>query len=463
MNMKKTIVSIITICASVAAFAQAQVIIDPSSEQGKILPMHGVGAGPSGAATPQFYKAAGIPFVRLHDIGNSERHCVEVMQLFPNFEADENDAANYDFTITDQYIKRLVGTGAKVIWRLGNAGHEPSSAKKYGAWPPKDFAKWARICDHIISHYNEGWADGFHHNIEYWEIWNEPDGDQKPLVDGKPRWQVAPHSWGGTMEQYYEFFSTVFKYLKKQHPNIKIGGPAGAGFWANEPFIKAMQDEGVKVDFYSWHRYSRNPEKLAEEGIKVRDLLDRYGWNDVPTILDEWNYVTDWTAEGGKYSASVRKSLKGTAYTAAVLCHMQDVKCTDVLTYYDWRRNTTYNGAFNRQTNFETPTYYVFYNWNKLYKYGTQVKTTFKQKDIYAAAAKNKDGKVRLMVVRFNDDDNVHTVKNIFVPVPEGCTEYECTLSDSGHMNCVYPFAQHSKHGVKLTMEPNSVVFIDFR
>lgn len=64
--------------------------------------------------------------------------------------------------------------------------------------------------------------------------------------------------------------------------------------------------------------------------------------------------------------------------------------------------------------------------------------------------------------MRFNDDDNVHTVKNIFVPVPEGCTEYECTLSDSGHMNCVYPFSKHSKHGVKLTMEPNSVVFVDF-
>lgn len=460
--MKKIIITLVSLCASIVVFAQAQIIIDPKNEVGPILPMHGVGAGPSGGITPHMYKASGIPYVRLHDVGNSERHCVEVMQLFPNFDADETKAENYDFTVTDNYIKKLVSTGTKIIWRLGNAGHEPNIVKKYGAWPPKDFKKWARICDHIINHYNEGWADGFHYNIEYWEIWNEPDGDQKKLIDGKPRWQVSPHSWGGTMEQYYDFFATVFKYLKKQHPDIKVGGPANAGFWANEPFIKAMQEEGVKVDFFSWHRYSRTPETLGKEGTRVRELLDKYGWNDVPTILDEWNYVTSFDGGGTTYSKDVRYSIKGTAYTAGVLCHMQDVKCTDILTYYDWRKNTSYNGAFDRQTGKETATYYVFYNWNKLYQYGTQVQLACKQKDIYAVAAKNKEGKVRLMVARFNDDDNVHSDKHMFVPIPEGCTKYECTLSDKYHMNCVYPFPLSEKNGVHLNMTPNSVVFIEF-
>ena len=42
---------------------------------------------------------------------------------------------------------------------------------------PKDFKKWAVICEHIIRHYTEGWADGFFYDMPYWEIWNEPDLD----------------------------------------------------------------------------------------------------------------------------------------------------------------------------------------------------------------------------------------------------------------------------------------------
>ena len=47
--------------------------------------------------------------------------------------------------------------------------------KPYHTFPPKDPEKWARICEHIIRHYTEGWADGYHYNIRYWEIWNEPE------------------------------------------------------------------------------------------------------------------------------------------------------------------------------------------------------------------------------------------------------------------------------------------------
>ena len=42
--------------------------------------------------------------------------------------------------------------------------------------PPKDFEKWAHVCLNIVKHYNGGWDNGFHDQIKYWEIWNEPDG-----------------------------------------------------------------------------------------------------------------------------------------------------------------------------------------------------------------------------------------------------------------------------------------------
>ncbi|MBI4578450.1 MAG: hypothetical protein HY718_02035 [Planctomycetes bacterium] len=55
-------------------------------------------------------------------------------------------------------------------------------------WGGKDFAKWAKICVNIIRHYNEGWADGFHYNIRYWEIWNEPNVGNS-MRSGTRRWK----------------------------------------------------------------------------------------------------------------------------------------------------------------------------------------------------------------------------------------------------------------------------------
>ena len=38
--------------------------------------------------------------------------------------------------------------GTRVFFRLGQTIE--SGPKKYGTFPPKDFEKWARICEHVI-------------------------------------------------------------------------------------------------------------------------------------------------------------------------------------------------------------------------------------------------------------------------------------------------------------------------
>ena len=72
--------------------------------------------------------------------------------IFRDFDADENDPANYDFHYSDEYITAIIESGANVVYRLGITIEWGS--KKYTSIPPKDFAKWARICEHIIMHYN---------------------------------------------------------------------------------------------------------------------------------------------------------------------------------------------------------------------------------------------------------------------------------------------------------------------
>ena len=108
--------------------------------------------------------------------------------IFTDFSKDPTDPASYDFDLTDEYLRMVEAGGAKVFYRLGSKIEHWS--KKYNTLPPADFHQWAIVCEHIIRHYTEGWANGFHMDIEYWEIWNEADLD--------PDDSAHKRCWGGT-------------------------------------------------------------------------------------------------------------------------------------------------------------------------------------------------------------------------------------------------------------------------
>ena len=150
----------------------ATVTVDFGKNRGAVRPMHAVNNGPAGAAdgisNAEAFRAAGIPYVRLHD----SAHCweyggeftVDVHRIFRNFAADENDPASYIFGPTDKYLADVAAAGAEPFYRLG-ASIEPGY--KCGTYPPADSAKWARISEHIIRHYTEGWADGYTYTITF--------------------------------------------------------------------------------------------------------------------------------------------------------------------------------------------------------------------------------------------------------------------------------------------------------
>jgi len=173
--------------------------VDFSRNCGQVKPMHSVNNGPvykfaedQRITNMDSYRAAGIPYARTHDAAFCStyggEHTVDIHAIFPDFDADPYAPESYDFVLTDEYLKVIEFAGTKTFYRLGSKIEHWK--KKYGTLPPKDFHKWAVICEHIIRHYTEGWADGFRMDIEYWEIWNEPDLD--------PDDSTHKRCWGGT-------------------------------------------------------------------------------------------------------------------------------------------------------------------------------------------------------------------------------------------------------------------------
>ena len=404
--------------------------IDPARTLGPVKPVNGVGQPPitSMSDYPMFHylKEAGIPFSRLHDVGGmfGRGIFVDIPNLFRDFDADENDPANYDFAFTDILLAKLVENDVEPLFRLGVTIENYTTTRRYRLDPPKDFAKWARICEHVIRHYTEGWANGFHHTITHWEIWNEPENFAEPELN---------QMWHGTFEEYCHLYEVASKHLKAAFPHLKIGGYASCGVafingWKVErarhhlecfhSFLKFAREHECPLDFYSWHSYS-GVANAMEQARYVREHLDAAGFGNVPTCLNEWLPSPSHEKLGTALQA---------AEIAAMLLAMQNGP-VDSAAIYDARCGIgNYSPLFNPFTYQPHKAYYAFVAFNGLRRRGTAVEVeilnteTQRHRDaetkplpfsaplrlcvesIYAAAARGADGSLAVMLANPGDE-----------------------------------------------------------
>ena len=485
----------------------AEIVVDCRAEHGPVKPMNAVNNGPS-VKTPagdqkrgnfDDYTAARIPFARTHDSNlctdYGAPHTVDISAVFPDFDADETDPASYDFVCTDRYLDSIRRAGTEVFFRLGQSiEHGP---KKYGALPPVDFAKWARIAEHVIRHYNEGWGWGAddtiatastawsnQFSIVYWELWNEPDLD--PSDDKPPR---NPRCWGGTVTNFFQFYSIAAKHLKARFPALKIGGPAicGREAWAKR-FLAYCRDNDVPLDFFSWHIYTTDPRKMAEKARLIRKMLDDAGYGKTESILDEWNYVKGW-GDDWVHSVEVesgRFNQKGAAFIAAAMADCQYAP-VDMLMYYDARIGTIMNGMFDATTLWPQKGYYPFYAWSKLADLGTLAECnvlegrgaksdaatgvvlpdgslkTRPDGQFRAVAAKSADGRFAVFIVRYAPSNDVTDTGIVVLRVPgKSLAGARCHVTDAARTYTETPLRLRPDGSAVLRMMPDSFALVEF-
>ncbi|MDB6070820.1 MAG: hypothetical protein JWL81_1991 [Verrucomicrobiales bacterium] len=282
-------------------------------------------------------KSLGIPFTRLHDCGWPNPSVVDHHVVFPNPAADPGLPESYDFRLTDEYIAAVRLTGSEPVYRLGES-IEHTTVKRY-AHPPADMEKWAAVCRGIIRHYNAGWAHGFHHNIRYWEIWNEPEN--------------RPACWSGTDDDYLRLYRVAALSIKKEFPEIMIGGPAlgASGSLENgvfkptdfaRNFVVMCRRDNVPLDFFSWHCYTSNPSEISQRAVGIRQFLVDAGFQKTESHLNEWNYLpgNSWQPGSKESEPAARQAwheemtgAAGAAFAAATLIELQDAPA-DVCNFF---------------------------------------------------------------------------------------------------------------------------------
>ncbi len=272
-----------------AAGGLRDITVDAARPTGIIRSLQGVSGSPlpGDGSHPDFtalQHALGVDLVRTHDIdctGTGDIDGNGPNRIFPDWSADPDNPASYNFGPTDTALLSIARSGAQIEFNLGHSDLSCAGAGFNDAVPPSP-ERYADVARHVAAHYNDGWAHGYRLGIRYWEIWNEPD--------------LRPF-WSGTAQQYYALYAATARALKRMHPWMLVGGPALTtnndltGY--RESLLAYIKANRLPLDFYSIHHYAdftEDPQDFARLGRSYRALLDAYGFRRTAIQMTEWNY-----------------------------------------------------------------------------------------------------------------------------------------------------------------------------
>ena len=423
----------------------------------EIRPVHNVGRMPEyklDSELNSYFTEANMTACRTHDITETDIH-----NIFPDFSADVNDEKSYHFEKSDKVLAAIADAGMKPFFRLG-ISYSNAQKDHELLLPPTDYTKWAQICEHIIRHYNEGWADGFNYNIEYWEIWNEPDGGKYEEIS-ETEYNTENVFWHGSPEQFYRLYDVAATYLKEKFPDLKIGGYGSCGFYAVNKakvektgapaynkyfidffkgFLDYIEEHQPPMDFFTWHSYSTTEyNEIYYE--YAQEHLEKAGYGDVEIICDEWNYnPTENNEIDRRYGAN----------QTSMLLMFQNKGFDSAYYYNGMSSGNTWAGLFVKN-GIPSSAYYGFYAFGQLYKMGNQVKIKNRlRKDMYAVAAKGDDGSAALLI------SNVSEKKDRKLKIDAG--EYKVDKVMTVNENCEWVETQLPEK-----IESGSMLYITFK
>ena len=381
------------------------ITVDFDKKCGKIKPINSINGGPRSGGydlpydmSEEFSEMA-IPFVRTATAKGEYglNQFINIHCVFPDPDADTDSEDSYNFLPTDLYLSSVRSAGAEIFFRLGESP-EPYSRKLFNR-APRDPERWASICEHIVMHYNEGWANGYKFNIKYWEIWNAPDSSE---------------GFTGEPKDFFELYRITATRLRERFPRIKIGAYGQSGFYslnrldATEeaknyiPFMQQFFQYITKeatyapLDFFTWSCYTTSPDELAMHIKYARTYLDSAGLKKTKSIISEYN-----TVRKSGIPAAKRADFPSELCSSLILAQKNSA---DMMFYSTSDVNSRDNGLYSID-DFDTHRHYAAYNvmtaFGRLSRLGTVAETTGDyRKEAYSLCAFDKNEAALLLVTR---------------------------------------------------------------
>ncbi len=195
--------------------------------------------------------------------------------LFDVVQKDSSGNINFNWTNLDQTVNDIGAIGATPFFSLS---YMPPSVAKDGDITniPNNWADWELIVQKTIEHYSG--KNGMNLKNVYYEVWNEPDLFGKFKIGGDKNYlTLYSHSAIGAART-----SGVNSF--------KFGGPASTDLYKNwfDSMLKFTSNNNIRIDFFSWHKYSKNIDDYQGQVLNIKNwLLDYPEYSNLEFIVSE--------------------------------------------------------------------------------------------------------------------------------------------------------------------------------
>ena len=255
------------------------------------------------SATTSLLKSVGVKYVRIDHLYDGY-----------NVVSRVDGQLKYDWSKLDSVVGDIVASGAVPYFSIS---YMPSVISKSDILDfPNNWGEWGQVVSALVGHYSRDYKGGLN-NVIY-EVWNEPD-----LFGG---WKM------GGSKNYVTLYATAAgaaNAVKNAKP-FKIGGPATTGFypaWVTGFYDKL--DDNVRIDFFSWHRYSANVDDFVKDAKTAKQMMETRINRSQYLYISEWGVNPERSAAyDGRWAAAhylaVNTALVNTAIDLALPFEVMD-------------------------------------------------------------------------------------------------------------------------------------------
>lgn len=232
----------------------------------------------------------------------------------------------YDWTKLDAIVGDIVASGATPYFSLS---YMPPAISKGDILDfPNDWGEWGQVVAATVSRYSKEYKGGLS-NVIY-EVWNEPD-----LFGG---WKM------GGPKNYITLYTTAANAANRVSgaKPFKIGGPATTGFypaWVSGFYDKL--DSTVRIDFFSWHRYSAKVEDFVNDVANAKKMMETKIGRSQDLYISEWGVNPERSSAydgrwAGAHFLAVNTALASTAIDLALAFEVMDGAPADKKYHGGW-------------------------------------------------------------------------------------------------------------------------------
>ncbi len=209
--------------------------------------------------------AVTIPYLK-----NSPAQYIRLDHIFDNYQTVtfKNNQLQFNWRQLDQAVNEILASGSRPALVLSyfpiqaTTNHAPTGHLK-------NPQLWSQIISQTVRHFSE--ERGLNNLI--YEVWNEPN--------------LFGHM---SIKTYLNLYQLTLSSLPPTSTTYLIGGPSWSYFDQKKLafFLREVKKRKLRLDFFSYHAYHPQPEKILNEYLLAKELLKKEDLPQLPIFITEW-------------------------------------------------------------------------------------------------------------------------------------------------------------------------------